>query len=110
MQAKDFSRTRVFRVINRCSIFMAVLTASVFFFYVLGSYQDFLPGTMMLLLRCTVWSSLALIGCSVFVIALLLTFIRRRRAFAVKKLVAQLFFILMAFVFLYIAMFIIACV
>lgn len=110
MQAKDFSRTKVFRLINRCSIFMAVFTASVFFFYALGSYQAFLPETMMLLLRCTVWSSLALIGCSVFVIALLLSFIRRRSLFAVKKLVAQIFFILMAFVFLYVSMFIIACV
>ncbi|MBO7517318.1 MAG: hypothetical protein J6T61_06210 [Spirochaetia bacterium] len=97
-------------MINRCSIFMAVFTAAVFFFYVLGSYQAFLPATMMLLLRCTVWSSLALIGCSVFVIAMLITFIGRRRAFAIKKLFAQLFFILMAFVFLYISMFIIACV
>ena len=110
MQTKDFSRTALFRIINRCSIFMAVFTAVVFFFYVLGSYQAFLPGTMMLLLRCTVWSSLALIGCSVLVIALLLTFIVRRRVFAVKKLVAQVFFILMAFAFLYISMFIIACV
>ena len=110
MQVKDLSRTRIFRLINRCSIFMAVFTAFVFFFYVLGSYQSFLPKTMMLLLYCTVWSSLALIGCSVFVIVLLLTFIARRRVFAVKKLIAQIFFILMAFVFLYISMFIIACV
>ena len=65
---------------------------------------------MMLFLWCTVWSSLALIGCSVFVIALLFSFIGRRRIFAVKKLIAQLFFILMAFVFLYVSMFIIACV
>ncbi|MBQ6904559.1 MAG: hypothetical protein IJQ27_00590 [Spirochaetia bacterium] len=110
MQAKDFSRTKIFRLINRCSIFMAVFTAAVFFFYVLGSYQAFLPDTMMLLLRCTVWSSLALIGCSVIVIALLLTFINSRRIFAVKKLAAQIFFIAMAFAFLYVSMFIIACV
>lgn len=110
MQAKDFSRTTIFRLFDRCSIFMAVFTASVFFFYALGSYQFFLPETMMLLLRCTVWSSLALIGCSVFVIALLFTFIGRRRAYAVKKLIAQFLFILMAFVFLYVSMFIIACV
>ena len=110
MQAKDFSRTRVFRIINRCSIFMAVFTASVFFFYVLGTYQAFLPETMILLLHCTVWSSLALIGCSVVVIALLISFISKRRVFAVKKLSAQIFFILMAFAFLYISMFIIACV
>ena len=89
---------------------MAVFTAAVFFFYVLGSYQAFLPETMILLLRCTVWSSLALIGCSVIVITLLLTFIARRRIFAIKKLFVQFFFILMAFVFLYISMFIIACV
>lgn len=110
MQANDFSRTKIFRLINRCSIFMAVFTAAVFFFYVLGSYQAFLPDTMMLLLRCTVWSSLALIGCSVIVIALLLTFINKRRIFAVKKLAAQIFFIAMAFAFLYVSMFIIACV
>lgn len=110
MNAKDFSRTSIFRTINKCSIFMAVFTASVFFFYVLGSYQAFLPDTMMLLLRCTVWSSLALIGCSAAVIILLLSFIGRRRIFAVKKLSAQIFFILMAFAFLYISMFIIACV
>jgi len=110
MNAKDFSRTSIFRTINKCSIFMAVFTASVFFFYVLGSYQAFLPDTMMLLLRCTVWSSLALIGCSAAVIILLLSFISRRRIFAVKKLSAQIFFILMAFAFLYISMFIIACV
>lgn len=89
---------------------MAVFTSAVFFFYVLGSYQAFLPGTMLLLLRCTVWASLALIGCSVIVIALLLSFIGRRRVFAIKKLSAQIFFILMAFAFLYISMFIIACV
>ena len=110
MQAKDFSRTTLFRLINRCSIFMAVFTSSVFFFYVLGSYQAFLPDTMMLLLRCTVWSSLALIGCSVIVIALILTFIAKRRIFAIKKLLAQIFFIFMALVFLYVSMFIIACV
>ena len=89
---------------------MAVFTGVLFFFYVLGSYQDFMPETMMLFLWCTVWSSLALIGCSVFVIALLFSFIGRRRIFAVKKLIAQLFFILMACVFLYVSMFIIACV
>ena len=89
---------------------MAVFIAAVFFFYVLGSYQAFLPGTMILLLRCTICASLALIGCSVIVIILLLTFIGRRRVFAVKKLVAQIFFILMALAFLYISMFIIACV
>ena len=110
MQARDFSRTKVFRFINSCSIFMAVSTAAVFFFYVLGSYQAFLPDTMMLLLRCTVLASLALIGCSVIVIAMLLSFIGKRRAFAIKKLIAQIFFICMAFVFLYVAMFIIACV
>ena len=110
MQAKDFSRTKVFRIINRCSIFVAVFTATMFFFYVLGTYQAFLPETMILLLHCTVWSSLALIGCSVVVIALLLSFISKRRVFAVKKLSAQIFFILMAFAFLYISMFIIACV
>jgi len=110
MQAKDFSRTKVFRIINRCSIFMAVFTAAVFFFYVLGTYQAFLPETMILLLHCTVWASLALIGCSVGVIALLLSFITKRRVFAIKKLSAQIFFILMAFAFLYISMFIIACV
>ncbi len=110
MQAKDFSRTKVFRIINRCSIFVAVFTAAMFFFYVLGTYQAFLPETMILLLHCTVWSSLALIGCSVVVIALLLSFISKRRVFAVKKLSAQIFFILMAFAFLYISMFIIACV
>ena len=104
MQARDFSRTKIFRLINSCSIFMAVFTAAVFFFYVLGSYQAFLPETMILLLRCTIWSSLALIGCSVIVIILLFTFIAKRRVFA------QVFFILMAFVFLYISMFIIACV
>ena len=110
MQARDFSRTKIFRLINSCSIFMAVFTAAVFFFYVLGSYQAFLPETMILLLRCTIWSSLALIGCSVIVIILLFTFIGKRRVFAIKKLFAQVFFILMAFVFLYISMFIIACV
>ena len=110
MQARDFSRTKIFRLINSCSIFMAVFTAAVFFFYVLGSYQAFLPETMILLLRCTIWSSLALIGCSVIVIILLFTFIAKRRVFAIKKLFAQIFFILMAFVFLYISMFIIACV
>ena len=90
---------------------MAVFTAAVFFFYVLGSYQAFLPETMILLLRCTIWSSLALLGCSVIVIILLFTFIvGKRRVFAIKKLFAQVFFILMAFVFLYISMFIIACV
>ena len=90
---------------------MAVFTAAVFFFYVLGSYQAFLPETMILLLRCTIWSSLALIGCSVIVIILLFTFIvGKRRVFAIKKLFAQVFFILMAFVLLYISMFIIACV
>ena len=89
---------------------MAVFTAVLFFFYVLGSYQAFLPETMILLLRCTVCSSLALIGFSIIVIILLLTFIGRRRAYAVKKLFAQIFFILMAFTFLYISMFIIACV
>ena len=110
MQARDFSRTKVFRIINRCSIFMAVFTAAVFFFYVLGTYQSFLPDTMMLLLRCTVWSSLILIGCSVIIIAMLLSFIGQRRLFAIKKLSAQIFFILMAFTFLYVSMFIIACV
>ena len=89
---------------------MAVFTAVVFFFYVLGSYQAFLPDTMILLLRCTICSSLALIGFSVVVIILLLTFIGQRRAYAIKKLSAQIFFILMAFAFLYISMFIIACV
>lgn len=89
---------------------MAVSTAAIFFYYVLGSYQAFLPETMIFLLHCTVWSSLALIGCSVIVIILLLTFIGKRRIFAIKKLSAQIFFILMAFSFLYISMFIIACV
>ena len=89
---------------------MAVFTVAVFFFYVLGSYQAFLPGTMMLLLWCTVWSSLALIGCSIVVIALLFSFIRRRQTFAIRKLIVQIFFVLMAFAFLYISMFIIACV
>jgi len=89
---------------------MAVFTAVIFFFYVLGSYQAFLPETMLLLLHCTVWSSLVLIGCSVIVIILLSTFIEKRRIFAIKKLFAQIFFILMAFVFLYVSMFIIACV
>ena len=89
---------------------MAVFTAAVFFFYVLGSYQAFLPSTMIFLLHCTIWSSLALIGCSVIVIILLSTFIRSRLAFAMKKLAAQIFFILMALTFLYISMFIIACV
>ena len=65
---------------------------------------------MILLLRCTICASLALIGCSVIVIILLLTFIGRRRVFALTKLVAQIFFILMALAFLYISMFIIACV
>ena len=78
--------------------------------YLVGTYQSFLPDTMMLLLRCTVWSSLILIGCSVIVIAMLLSFIGQRRLFAVKKLSAQIFFILMAFTFLYVSMFIIACV
>ena len=89
---------------------MAVSTAAIFFYYVLGSYQAFLPETMIFLLHCTVWSSLALIGCSVIVIILLLTFIGKRRIFAISKLSAQIFFILMAFSFLYISMFIIACV
>jgi len=89
---------------------MAVSTAAMFFFYVLGSYQAFLPETMMLLLQCTVWSSLILIGCSVIVITLLFTFIGRRRVFAVKKLIVQILFIVMSFVFLYISMFIIVCV
>ena len=89
---------------------MAVSTAAIFFYYVLGSYQAFLPETMIFLLHCTVWSSLALIGCSVIVIILLLTFIGKRRIFAIRKLSAQIFFILMAFSFLYISMFIIACV
>ena len=110
MQTRDLSRTKVFRLINRCSIFMAIFTAFVFFYYVLGSYQAFLPETMILLLRCTIWSSLTLIGLSVIVIILLLTFIGRRRAYAIKKLSAQIFFILMALTFLYISMFIIACV
>jgi len=110
MRAKDLSRTKGFRIINRCSTFMAVFTAVIFFFYVLGSYQAFLPETMLLLLHCTVWSSLVLIGCSVIVIILLSTFIGKRRIFAIKKLFAQIFFILMAFVFLYVSMFIIACV
>ncbi len=89
---------------------MAVMTAAMFFFYVLGSYQAFLPETMMLLLRCTVWSSLILIGLAVIVITMLFTFIGRRRIFAVKKLIVQILFIVMSFVFLYISMFIIACV
>ena len=89
---------------------MAVSTSAIFFYYVLGSYQAFLPETMIFLLHCTVWSSLALIGCSVIVIILLLTFIGKRRIFAIRKLSAQIFFILMAFSFLYISMFIIACV
>ena len=110
MQVKDLSRTIAFRLINRCSVFMAVFTAVLFFFYVLGSYQAFLPETMILLLRCTICASLARIGLSVVVIILLLTFIGRRRAYAIKKLTAQTFFILMAFTFLYISMFIIACV
>ena len=110
MQTRDLSRTTVFRLINRCSIFMTIFTAFVFFYYVLGSYQAFLPETMILLLRCTIWSSLILIGLSVIVIILLLTFISRRKAYAIKKLSAQIFFILMALTFLYISMFIIACV
>jgi len=110
MQVKDLSRTTVFKLLNRCSIFMAVSTAFVFFYYVLGSYQAFLPETMILLLRCIIWSSLALIGFSVVVIIMLLTFIGSRRAYAIKKLFAQIFFILMAFTFLYVSMFIIACV
>ena len=110
MLKRDFSRTRIFRILNRCSIFMAVFTVAVFIFYVMGSYQMFLPGTMLFLLWCTVWSSLALVGCSVFVITLLFSFIGNRRIFAVKKLIVQIGFIIMAFVLLYISMFIIACV
>ena len=66
MQTKDIFRTRTFRIIDRCTVFMLVFTCASFLVYIIGSYQAFLPDTMMMLLRTVEVSSLALIGCSAF--------------------------------------------
>ena len=110
MQTKDIFRTRTFRIIDRCTVFMLVFTCASFLVYIIGSYQAFLPDTMMMLLRTVEVSSLALIGCSAFASVMIFFYIPRRRIFALGKLSVNLFFILIALIFLHVSAFIIACV
>lgn len=103
-------QTKAFRFIDRCTVFMLVFTCATFLVYIIGSYQAFLPRTMMMLLYTNVISSLALIGCSAFASVMAFSYISRRRLFVFGKLAINFSFIIIALVFLYVSNFIIVCV
>lgn len=110
MQVKDISRTRIFRFSDRSSAFLAIFTCLVFFLYALGSYQDFLIFSRILLLRICRFSSVTLISFSVFSLAQIFFYGSIKKGFFRVKLIEHIIYLVIALLMLSFSMFIISFV